>query len=47
MQFRVVLLFTELNTLSGIPDEAGGEQASTGAVFPRLCSARTVGTETL
>ena len=30
MQFRVVLLFTELNTLSGISDEAGGEQVSLG-----------------
>ena len=27
--------FTKLNTLSGISDEAGGEQVSTGAVFPR------------
>ena len=30
MQFRVVLLFTELNTLSGISDKTGGEQASLG-----------------
>ena len=30
MQFCVVLIFTKLNTLSGISDEAGGEQVSLG-----------------